>query len=72
MKRIALLLYFVSFCFLSCQSQANEKQPGNMPAAANNFLQNLTSQQIEKAQFLFDDQERYNWHFVPRDRKAFL
>ncbi len=41
-----------------------------MAMAANNFLQNLTSQQNEKAQFLFDDQERYNWHFIPRDRKG--
>ncbi len=41
-----------------------------MAAAANNFLQSLTSQQKEKAQFLFEDKERYNWHFVPRDRKG--
>ena len=41
-----------------------------MATAANNFLQNLTSQQKEKAQYLFDDQERYNWHYVPRDRNG--
>jgi len=70
MKTTALLLYFASLCLLSCQSQTYQKQPGNMAAAANNFLQNLTSQHQEKAQFLFDDQERYNWHFVPRDRKG--
>ena len=70
MKTTVLLLYFASLCFLSCQSQTNQKHTGSMAMAANNFLQNLTSQQKEKAQFLFDDQERYNWHFVPKDRKG--
>ncbi|MBS1574016.1 MAG: DUF3500 domain-containing protein [Bacteroidetes bacterium] len=38
-----------------------------MPAAANTFLQLLSGEQREKAQFIFDTEERYNWHYIPKD-----
>jgi len=41
-----------------------------MSAVANNFLQTLSSNQKSKAQFQFDEEERWNWHFIPRDRKG--
>jgi hypothetical protein len=36
--------------------------------AANVFLQALDDGQREKVTFPFDDEERYNWHYVPRKR----
>ena len=39
-------------------------------AAANAFLASLGDAQRDKATFDFGDQERANWHFVPRDRKG--
>ncbi len=41
-----------------------------MTAVANNFLQTLSTNQKSKAQFQFDEEERWNWHFIPRDRKG--
>ncbi len=41
-----------------------------MSGVAIGFLKSLTSAQREKAQFLFDDEERYNWHYVPMQRKG--
>ncbi|PSR57475.1 hypothetical protein AHMF7605_27310 [Adhaeribacter arboris] len=34
------------------------------------FLSSLTEEQRKKATFPFGDEERFNWHFVPRDRKG--
>ena len=41
-----------------------------MARAANNFLAALSSDQQKKATFEFKHEERYNWHFVPRERKG--
>ena len=61
MKQLFLLLYlFVNF---SCQAQSSK----NIQEAAEEFLQTLSSDQKAKAQFSFDQQERYNWHFIPKD-----
>ncbi|HTD85441.1 MAG TPA: DUF3500 domain-containing protein, partial [Candidatus Binatia bacterium] len=41
-----------------------------MAAAANKFLGALGSQEKAKATFEFKDDERLNWHFIPKDRKG--
>ena len=41
-----------------------------MAIAASKFLQTLTSEQKAKAQFQFDDPERYHWDYIPMDRKG--
>lgn len=41
-----------------------------MCAAAQNFLSALTPDQAAKAKFSFADEERMNWHFIPRARKG--
>ncbi len=66
--------------FLSCQSQSNDqansqmkparKDLGGMAAAADKFLMSLSEKQKNKIQFGFDDNERYNWHYVPKSRKG--
>lgn len=41
-----------------------------MAAAANQFLQTLSGSQKAKAQFKFEDEERYDWHYVPKNRNG--
>ena len=41
-----------------------------MAQAATNFLASLTDEQRSKASFEFKDEQRYDWHFVPRPRKG--
>ncbi len=41
-----------------------------MAQAAKNLLADLTPDQKAKAQFQFTDEERRNWHFIPRARKG--
>jgi hypothetical protein len=41
-----------------------------MTQAATNFLASLTPEQREQATFKFEDEERFNFHFIPRERKG--
>src|SRR5581483_6853249 len=41
-----------------------------MTEAANRFLASLTPEQRAKATFTFEDDERQNWHFIPKPRKG--
>ena len=41
-----------------------------MADAAKAFLASLTAEQRAKAVFRFEDEERYNWHYIPRARKG--
>ena len=41
-----------------------------MSAAAIKFLSSLTAEQKAKASFEFKDDERENWHYIPKDRKG--
>lgn len=41
-----------------------------MAAAANKFLQSLGGDLKARAAFEFKDDERLNWHFVPKDRRG--
>jgi hypothetical protein len=38
--------------------------------SATAFLNSLTPEQKAKATFKFEDEERFNWHFIPRARKG--
>ncbi|HXB68936.1 MAG TPA: DUF3500 domain-containing protein [Candidatus Acidoferrales bacterium] len=41
-----------------------------MTEAANRLLASLTPEQRAQTTFKFDDAERVNWHFIPRERKG--
>jgi hypothetical protein len=41
-----------------------------MTEAANRFLAALTPEQKAKATFTFENDERQNWHFIPKERKG--
>src|SRR5437016_6732779 len=41
-----------------------------MAAAADHLLATLTPEQAAKATYPLNDNERFNWHFIPRERKG--
>ena len=43
---------------------------GEMMDGARHFLAALDAGQRDRATFAFDDEERFNWHFIPRERKG--
>jgi hypothetical protein len=69
-KFITIILALIAGNFISCHSQSSATEHKKMRASAVSFLKTLSSKQKEKAQFAFTDEERYNWHFVPKPRKG--
>ena len=55
---------------LAAQNAQTPKTGLAMSAAANGFLASLSPAQKTAATFKFDDAERLNWHFIPRERKG--
>ncbi len=60
-SKLLLILFYLLSLHVSAQDVA---------LAANAFLNVLDSKQKEKAQYILDDAERFNWHFVPRERNG--
>src|SRR5262249_29144264 len=49
---------------------ARTRSAAAMADAANKFLASLTPEQKAKASFGFGDEQRFDWHFIPRERKG--
>jgi hypothetical protein len=69
MRRIPLLLVVIIGAAAMAIAQS-QRQPVPMHAAAKALLSSLDEAQRTKATFAFDSEERFNWHFVPRERKG--
>lgn len=63
MKNRICTALLVSIISLTAQAQ-------NLADQANKFLNTLTPELKTKAQYRFDDNERFNFHFVPRSRNG--
>jgi ABC-type transporter MlaC component len=72
MKSAILAITFIIAGFLSCHSQTPKSTPGGMAVAADQFVQSLNASQKAKAQFSFDDDERFNWHYIPKQRNGIM
>ena len=72
-KRFAIPACVVVACGALLMGQA-KKEPSPsaaaMQEAAKTFLGSLDEAQLEQATFEFGDEERLNWHFIPRERKG--
>lgn len=68
----ACLLMYAQVCF-SQSATARKPKPRDLNAMASSvqhFLNSLPDSLRTKAMYPFDDEERFNWHFVPRTRKG--
>ena len=66
----ALLPFTLCLTFLTALPLRAHESSVEMAAAANNLLATLTPEQKKQASFEFADEERKNWHFIPRPRKG--
>ena len=69
-QRNSMQLKFVLVCsaLLFCGlAQAQEKM---IASKANEFLNLLDEAQAAKARYPMEDDERFNWHYIPRERKG--
>ena len=69
MLRLSLASLACVFAFSLAPVQAHEAG-SQMAQVANVFLLALNPEQKAKATFPFEDEERENWHFIPRERKG--
>ena len=65
-----LLLSQLLFLESAAAQQARIDLSVAIVAASDEFLTSLDATQREKARFAFDDEERLNWHFIPRPRQG--
>ncbi|MBG88882.1 MAG: hypothetical protein CMO80_18540 [Verrucomicrobiales bacterium] len=70
-KQSALaILLLAAFTVLPASSSAQATVAEEMAAAANDFLDSLDDEQRKVALFELKDEERQNWHFIPKDRNG--
>lgn len=68
LKSLLVLSAFLSPALLA--QDARLELNARMIAVTENFLNSLTREQHNQAVFDFDDEERFNWHFIPRERNG--
>ena len=55
---------------LTAASQERAASGRAMVQAARQYLDSLSAAQRQQTSFRYDDEERLNWHFIPRERKG--
>ena len=60
---------FIILCLLA-SALGSQAQKTLLSSKANDFLNLLDESQSPKARYAFEDDERLNWHFVPRQRNG--
>jgi hypothetical protein len=67
---VSLSVVLMLGAMLSANFQKPAAPAAQMAEAASTFVASLTDAQREQASFGFDDAERLNWHYIPRERKG--
>ena len=71
MKTVATRVSLLLACLIVLTSAYQRPEPAEVIAdTASRFLASLSAEQRHKATFQFQDEERLNWHFIPRERKG--
>jgi hypothetical protein len=70
LRNLRTLATLLSFLLISTTGLKGSSPAREMADAANNFLAALTSDQKGKAFYEFKDEQRFDWHFVPKPRKG--
>lgn len=65
-----VLALIVTTAALIANAPTGPKSGAAMTSAAKTFLGSLNDAQRAQATFAYDDPERLNWHFIPRERKG--
>src|SRR5256714_6039857 len=69
--KVSVALAFLILAFLCPAAATAASVAGrDMADAANNFLAALNPEQKTKATYEFKDDERFDWHFIPKARKG--
>ncbi|HEY2931477.1 MAG TPA: DUF3500 domain-containing protein [Acidobacteriota bacterium] len=69
-KLIRWVVLFIGVSLVLAHEAYTVKSARDMAAAAGKFLASLTAEQKAKATYKFDDAQRFDWHFIPKERKG--
>ena len=69
LKQLLIIVLFCSTLSVSAQESRIDLTQ-RMVDVTNAFVSSLSVQQRNNGIYAFDDDERFNWHFIPRDRKG--
>ncbi len=67
--RLVLFAFAVTFT-LAASAHEKETAAADMTEGAGQLLRSLTPDLKSQASVPFDSDERFNWHYIPRDRKG--
>jgi hypothetical protein len=68
MRQLIVALSLAGACLTAVTTAHADPLPASMASAAQAFLATLDAAGRSKAQFAFDAEERFNWHFTPVPR----
>ena len=69
-SRMPFVTLLAALILMNGLPRAQAGAGGEMAAAATNFLNALSPEQRTQATFTFADDERFDWHFIPKARKG--
>lgn len=69
-KRLIIVILCLAASTAAALYHAQTTTAPDLIGSANAFLASLSPEQAAKAKFEFGDDERYNWHFIPKERKG--
>ena len=67
--KFSIFNFLLSLALLPCPAFAHSPAQ-EMSDAAQNFVSALTTDQRDKAVYEFSNDERFDWHFIPKSRKG--
>ncbi len=67
--KLLSLLFALTFA-LSASAHEKDDAAADMAEGASQLLRSLTPELKSQASLPFDSDERFNWHYIPRDRKG--
>ena len=70
LRRIALVITLLLVLGVGARVAEQAGTAASMEGAATALLASLDPAGKAKVQFAFDSEERFNWHFIPRERKG--
>lgn len=70
MKTLPAIFASLLIVFFLFQNFIHKTEEEQLAAAAQQFLSTLDQEQKDQATFSLEDDERFNWNFVPRERKG--
>jgi hypothetical protein len=70
MKLVWMMMVLVFLAPLHAADESMRKVSAEMAVAARAFLDSLDEAQSAKARIAFDDTERENWHYIPKERRG--